>query len=703
MKKIIPTVLLFIAAFATAQDKDEVEKMFWGIDTPESKVTAVPEKWKDESAVTIYEYRYYYFPMAFPTQGFRKRVKLQDAAAVKEFSEFSYKDLVNQDHGGWFKNPMLGVKIIKPGGKEELINVEKDKRIGNAGTVLAIAGLEIGDIIDYYFYYTVTNVAYVGAGSSESTLSSIFPTMSFRVELQLDKKLFLNLKSYNGAPEFVDLPPGRKGDRRLELTASDIPKKGSQRWLYPLVELPSYKWGVSRIPYGKPDKEFADGKIKTKITKEDMMVAYGEAYRPYGDMYHIENFIKKSTFADDADKVRQVYYFTRHNYFTQYIEAWVIDDAKIFSPFELYKKPIFLRDERLFIDHFMAFLKDNKIDYDIILATARYNGPLSDLLLAGNIDVMLRVNTSPEPVYLQYFSPFTSADQFNYNLENTDAYVLNVLKRKKITDVEQVRLPSSTIADNLSYALSNITLDPQTSTLTVKRESSYFGHFKEEQQDERLSFYDYVNEDYVKYETEPLLDKVRSDKKEAQYKKEYAALISKLKDKQKESFEKAVSEEFGAKVEKYEYVVKNTGRFGKKEALVYDETFSLDDSFVKKVGNNLVVEIGKVLTGQIEIGKNERERKTGIYMSFPRTLENDIVFEIPAGYTVSGIEKFNKNITNSTGGFVSTVTQAGNKLTFKTKKYYTNYYEPNSNWLQMIDFLEAAYQFTQEKILLKKA
>ncbi|MBF6609207.1 MAG: hypothetical protein ITG00_10795, partial [Flavobacterium sp.] len=340
MKKVIPFVLLLMAAFVSAQEKDEVEKMFWGIDTPESNATVVPEKWQDQSAVTIFQYKYFYYPMFYPKQGFRKRVKLQDAASVKEFSEFSFKELMSRT--GNLEKSMLGVKIIKPSGKTEIINVDQNARSVDDDKVLAIAGLEIGDIIDYYFYYTVTDVTQV-SDFYEATLSGAFPIMNLRVELQLDKKLFLNLKSYNGAPEFVDLPPGRKGDRRLELTASDIPKSDNQRWLYPLVELPSYKWSMGRTPFGKPNKEIANGKVKTQITKEDVMFSHGELYRPYGDMVHIENFIKKNTFENDTDKVRQVYYFTRHNYFTQYIEAWVINEADIFYPFELYKKPIFLQ------------------------------------------------------------------------------------------------------------------------------------------------------------------------------------------------------------------------------------------------------------------------------------------------------------------------------------------------------------------------
>jgi hypothetical protein len=34
--------------------------------------------------------------------------------------------------------------------------------------------------------------------------------------------------------------------------------------------------------------------------------------------------------------------------------------------------------------------------------------------------------------------------------------------------------------------------------------------------------------------------------------------------------------------------------------------------------------------------------------------------------------------------------------------HFLNYYEPNANWLKMVEFLDAAYQFTQEKVLLKK-
>ncbi|NMH27550.1 DUF3857 domain-containing protein [Flavobacterium silvaticum] len=700
MKNKFAALLLLCFTAAFAQDKEEVREMFWGLKDPEASVKDVPDEWKSESAVIIYEYNYYYYPMFYPKSGFRRRIKLQDAAAVKDFSELSYKGFSDRKRN--MDNDMIGIRIIKPDGKEIEIDAAKEAKTTEDDRKIAIPNLEPGDIIDYYFYATVTDVNSI-FDSKEATLSdAYYPTMFLRVELQLDKKLYINLNSYNGAPEFTDLPPGRKGDRRLEIKATNLPKAGRERWLYPLVVLPSYKWQIGSKPYGKPDKEVANGRVKKVLTKDDMMFAYGERYRPFGDMVHIENFLKKKTFANDAEKVRAVYYFTRHYYYTQYVEAFAISEAKIFEPWELYKKPIFMDSEGEFINHFMAFLKDNKIDYDIVLATGRFNGPMSDLLLSSNIEVMLRVNTTPEPVYLQFFTPFTNADQIPSELENTDGYMLNVLKRKKVTDVESVKLPTSTSEDNKSIVNSTVSMDKDFTGLKVKRESSFSGHLKEDEQRSRLYFFDYVNEDYQKFGTESVLERVRSDRKQAQYKKEYQALVDKFKDKQMESFKKSIGEEFDLKIENYEYSVKNTGRFGSKEAFIYDENFDLENNLVKKAGNNYVVELGKILTGQLEITEEDRKRKLDVYMPFPRSFENDITFEIPAGYSVSGVEKFNKNVVNATGGFTSTAKVEGNKLVIHTKKFYANYFEPNKNWAQMIDFLDAAYQFTQEKVLLKK-
>jgi hypothetical protein len=313
---------------------------------------------------------------------------------------------------------------------------------------------------------------------------------------------------------------------------------------------------------------------------------------------------------------------------------------------------------------------------------------------------LLRVNT-PTPIYLEYFSPYSSADQFDYNVENSKAYVLEVSKGKRVTDASVVNLPSSAYQDNVIKTKSNITLD-DFSGYKVKKESSFLGHLKESEQDDKLNFSDYVYEDYTKYGTTKLMDYVKNKKKKEQYTNELNAIINKQKETQKETFKKSVEDDYEVTVEDYNYDIKNNGRYGKKSALEYNEEFTVKNNWIKKAGDKYLMELGKFLTSQIEITQKEKDRKNNVYMVYPRSFDNEIVFEIPAGYSVSGLEKFNKKVENETGGFTSTAEVKGNQLVIKTYKYYKNYFESNANWSKMIQFLDASYQFTQEKILLKK-
>lgn len=716
MKKLLTFVLIAICINSYSQDKDEIRDFFWGKDDAFKKANTVPEKWKNESAVIIFKREYYNFHKfgknVTYTSAVRKRIKLLDAAAVQEFSEFSFQDKFYTNKGfSWKKGTTtIGIKIVKPNGKEVVIDTDKESKKVDDENKIAISGLETGDVIDFY-YYTVEpfkSFLEVGFEPVETTLGDVYPTMDMKLEFETENDFFINFNTYNGAPELKETF-NKGGERKYEMVATDIAKNDFPRWFYPVVELPCYKFQVffaRSAKFEENAKAFLSEKesiIKKTVSKDDVFDYYYDKFRPFGDLDEINKFLKEKTFANDEEKVREVYYFARHIYFTQYFEAYVVKDANMFYPFEYYSdKAVLIGSEDQFIKHFMAFLKYNKIDYDIIIGTPRYDGSIKDLLIEKNITLLLRVNTK-NPIYLEYFSPFSSADQFNYNLENTQAYALQVSKGKKIVDAETVTLPSSTEKDNVSKIVVNVTLNDDFSGLKVDRESSFFGHFKEDKQGDLLQFYDYVNEDYTKYGTKSLMDLVKNKKKKEQYTKELAALVNKMKDKQKDAFKKSVSDEFGFEIDDNDLTVKNTGRFGSKVPLVYDEKFSIKNNLIKKAGDNYIIEIGKMITSQVEIDKKERERANNIYLPFPRSFENEITFEIPSGYSVSGIEKLNKKVENATGGFTSTATVTGNKLVIKTFKYYRNYFEPNANWGKMVDFLEEAYQFTQEKVLLRKA
>ena len=716
MKKLL--LVLLIATFQIQAQNKENEKIatfFWGNNDPYSKATEIPDKWKNESAVVIYKFEYYDFHKFGVninyTFGKRMRIKLLDEAAVKEYSEFTFTERFFSNKGYTMKQGKntLGIKIVKPNGSEKIIDVNSEAVTSDKEKKIAIPNLEIGDIIDFYFYSVepFKSPTEMGFDPIERTLGDEYPIMDFNLTFQTENDFYVNFNTYNGAPELKEVKADKSGERKYQIIAKDIAKNEFPRWYFPLLELPCYKFQVffartagyqSRAAAFLPE---STKDIKSKVSKEDIFNYYNPKFKPDGDLGDIYDFLEGKKFTTTEEKIREVYYFTRHFYFTRYVEAFVVKEANIFYPFDLYKNPIFFQSEEQFINHFMAFLKKEKIEYDIIIGTNRYNGDIADLLLRENVSILLRVNTS-KPLYLQFFTPFTSADQFNYQLEDTNAYLLEVSKGKKIIDAATIKLPGSTKEDNVSKSISKITLGEDLNHFKITRENSLFGHYKEDEQSSKLYFFDYIYEDYSKYGTQKLMDLVKNKNKREQYQKELDALITKTKENQKESFTSSVKSEFELEVEDYVIEVKNSGRFGSKEPMKYEESFTIKDHYIKKAGPNIMIELGKFLTSQIELTKKEKDRVDNIYMGFPRKIENEIQFTVPEGYTVSGLEKFNKKVENSTGGFISTAVQNGNIIIIKTSKFYNNYYEPNSNWPKMIDFLDDAYQFTQEKILLKK-
>jgi hypothetical protein len=186
------------------------------------------------------------------------------------------------------------------------------------------------------------------------------------------------------------------------------------------------------------------------------------------------------------------------------------------------------------------------------------------------------------------------------------------------------------------------------------------------------------------------------------FKKEMESLVDKKKVDDLELMKNEVSKYFDIPLLSFERKFIEKARNDFEKPYIFEDAFSVGDKWVKKAGENIVFELGKLIAGQIEIEEKDRKRTANIYMPYARTYEFNIRFIVPEGYEAKGLEKFNKNIENETGGFVCSATLEGNAIILKAKKYYSKNYEPAANWPKMVAFIDAAYQITQEKILLKK-
>lgn len=128
------------------------------------------------------------------------------------------------------------------------------------------------------------------------------------------------------------------------------------------------------------------------------------------------------------------------------------------------------------------------------------------------------------------------------------------------------------------------------------------------------------------------------------------------------------------------------------------------DAYLKKAGPNLIFDIGKLITEQIQLDPEEIEDRTKpIEMSSSRTISNIINITIPEGLNVEGLESLNFNIDNEAASFVSSAIMEGNIIKINTKKIYKQEFLELSSWPLLVEMLEAAYQFTQQKVVMKKS
>ena len=410
------------------------------------------------------------------------------------------------------------------------------------------------------------------------------------------------------------------------------------------------------------------------------------------------DYIRDNKITDKREQMIKALYYVRHRSYNRFVELIIAQDMGNFLPCDT---DYIILDENSFVYYMAGVAKRLDINYDVIVATEEYNGSIDDLLLESNVRYGLRFNF-PEPLYFFNLSAHVQADNFPQYLEGTDIYLMNVENDKKLDAITTERLPVTTAADNTSFEKMTIQFSDDFSTMDIDRTLDFTGHFKTQELDNRVFFGDYLNEEFTRYGTAHFY---RCKKKQSKYYKDIEnkvnASMRTYKERNDEDLEKAVSANFDTKVNDYSHRVTNLGRYS-KDALSINDQISLENNYFKKAGPNYIMEIGKLIGGQVQIDEDEVERTHDIYLEFAKTYKFEIDLTIPDGYEVVGLDKLKKSRSNTTGSFKSTAEIQGNTLKLTSKKVYAKRKYAASDWSQMIDWLRVAYDFSQEKIMFRK-
>ncbi len=725
MRKIVLLVVMAVFGYAVPMHAQE------GSEEPEFKVVAVPEKWKNESAVILaqkIDYAYVRKSMANVMtikEYVRKRIKLQDKNALENFSEFYYVL--------YGKKTDVAYSVIKASGKTvnidlaNAIEVNKDvpgvfKPIYFTNSTsffkLAIPDLEIGDIIDFHFASAEDVPLQKGYGEFTPyifTLTYNYPVLYQKFQFDLDKGTNAKFKSYNGAPKL------REGDDEFDTKASDKKslmtyfiidksreKISEERWNYPYRNSPTVKLkitynggGLGNTLFGKKGEATAESVDLERLKAMYASIQYYQ--NPISDAMarDVVEYLKNNgkDKLPPREMVREAYYALRKSFLEIYYTG-SSDNANLYGSKKRYaskntKKDLGKEDEvrmnkLLWAAALIKICAAEGLSIESVAVMPRYLGKWNDMLFEEELELALRMKGDKYYVML----PFNNFDLFAQNYESYDgceAYSFPLLKGE---GYYKSNIPTSGWQENSTQSDMSLKLSDAMDVVSVERRSAFTGIEKNDIISLAHLDREYLNKDFQKFIVNP--KKNKGENKYTDADKE-----DRLK-RQKEYLQERIEKD-GLEVNKYDnFELLQDGRFDETPSLSFKENYSLK-KVVNKAGRNYLLDLGKMIGSQIKLDEEEmKKRQNDIWLAYARSIGNSISLEIPKGYIVEGYQDLNMNVENESGSFVSTAKVEGDKLVVTTKKIYKKNFDKKELWPNYVAFLEAGYNFSQAKVVLKK-
>lgn len=715
MKKIIfAFIITWLTVPALAQDDEgtfspsKLEsiannmKMIWSDADPDFTVSNTPDKWKEESGVIIAQKTRFSFDKDASKLAVyeitRRRIKLNDRDAVNTYSYVYFRIGSSNDGAGF--------KVIKPDGTVQdvslrnAIYVEDPSTvpstfapyIGKANTVydksksrviyykLAIPGLDPGDIIDYgtIFYddNTVKKMSFIEFDPIYYVCTREYPVMSQKFEIDTDDKSFVNSKSTMGAPEFKETGNGNT-DYSWEDRNRD--KLSDTRWVNSLVDLPMVKFQIvfSRVE-NKSDLFIGDkGELKQNISPDELARKMNLQYGRLDGSYYFNMaraYLKQIGASDlkEDDYIQKCYYILRH---ISYFKANGISSE-------------------VFASCFTQCLDLRKIPYDLVVTTPNTLTKPENIIFRTEPEWMVRVKGK----FVFNATPFSNPYDMKEEFLSTPAFIISLGKNPSATPVT---INGSTADENVTTNTIDATLDTATRAMQVIHQKAVTGLSKASYNTQALIYTTAFDDDYRSYGGE---DDFRASLKGTileSYEEKLRERKKEDKVRKLEYMKKAFEDDYD-NISKYsEFILNSDGRTWRKQELNYTSKFELSD-MVKIAGKDLLVSVPALIGDQLFINSDERTREFNASMGNARSLRNVINFTIPEGYKAVGVSNLNMNLDNSVGTFAVMATVEGNKLNILVKKLYKQAVVKKEDWSKLVEMIDAAYNFTQKKILLKK-
>lgn len=730
--KISISVLLLFFLFsidAFADDRQAhaktVREMVWAWDKPEFKQYELPAGYENESAVILARHQHIEatsknrFRMnallfgdinreLFYTNIDRRMVRINDLSALTEFSELSFREEAKIS-GHMRSNKLrtiVGARVIKPDGSvvevaidEEAVAMTEGRKEKETLKKVAIPGLQVGDILDYFVCDEMELETY-NVPPEIFTFFGQYPVLKYSIHCEFGNKLTVEYRSVNGAPE-MKLTADADNNYILDAEAENImkvPALDETRWISPYRSLPMIRMYVlnnsSKLIYKSPNAR-ASGVYENLpydeyLTDSKTFLAAQEKQMFW--MKETDKKVKKTVSA----------YIDKHPSMSDEELAVLLYDALRFHwPNDYANYPRFK-----FIVRLQQLFKEHNISHKLLFVTSRF-GPGKDAVVSDD-DIFNGLLANDNQLFF-FINGYRYAGEIPPAYQGEAASTVEVVKyamNKKYGiegSVGQYEIAESKSGDNLLTSRIEVSFPVDNPLqLNVKRNLKCTGNMKEDYWS--LVLY----EDWDKEMREKLgigqtlMEELQENKSTRKHIDEYVSALENRRKNQKENVELELTAYHGQKPDKItDYSLSAIGTTANRPALDYTVSYRID-GLVKNAGNNLILEIGRLIGQQWEPSELDEKRNIEAYLPTAIRLNYEIEIEIPEGYTVEGLDALPSVYSNDYGGFHSGYKLEGNKLFVSVNKIYEKSSVPVDKWGEMLLIAKKTNDFQAKTIILKK-
>jgi hypothetical protein len=685
----------------------------WNETDADFSTNTVPEKWMNESAVTIGYKKHILFDKKRSgllggkenlvlLEKKRMKIKLIDKKAVEDFSQLYFRYSSRYDG--------FGAVIYKDDGTKKEISLTKavsiedndnvpeffksffDQNVSNRNEYykVAVADLLPGDILEFVSQTSSTlnvkRTPYYQFDPQYELCQKGMPVMTHKIIIETDNNSFITARSINGAPEFQQ---STNGDFNVYTwTDKNRERLKDVSFVNEYMVLPLVKFQITYTDGREIKSLFAGikGQIKNSFDAAEIGRRAFANYNNVGSSYvygsggvTVDMLLAvlwgkmKTNGAKDLPEdefIKMAYYYVRH---TQVFNNYYYSDKQ-------------------FSYLLSRLLNTQKIPSDIIITTPNNLTVPADLLFESELTWCLRVKGK----YIFKATEYSNLYDIDEDMINNEAYKLPASAKEQ---TETVKIIDTRIDDNKSLYQLYVTLDSSQKWLNVERTSAFSGIQKEKNSYTALRFTPYMFSDTRTYNGPDDFENL-PDKYSSQVYQQKKAVTDEFKERKPIYMKEQAEKDLEASVRYSNFEMTNEGRSFKKPELMFKETFQVGDK-IRRAGKKLLINLPGLMGGQLQIRKEERTRSFDIDVRYPRKLRWQVNLTIPAGYIAEGFEGLNTSIDNETGSFISTATLNGNVLTVDIQKIYKQKNIAKEKWPLMLEFIDAAYNFSHKLILLK--